>query len=189
MFSRVQLTYSVFLGVCDSSTIRLVQTLGDVLVAALSCSGRSDGIAEPAGSVWLRRQLCCLLPSVIAEQNLNFRKMKTLHFCKSTFLLYLSWSLSSLRTKQLQVFPLMSAWSRGKASVTGQHHCSLTACQIRPVPVKRKLNHPLKSSNLPQDSEGFIYCTSRFYAVLISNTFSCVEHPVTHLVQLLIPLA
>lgn len=45
----------------------------------------------------------CVVYSLIAEQNLNFRKMKTRHFLKSTFLLCLSLSLSSSRTVQLQV--------------------------------------------------------------------------------------
>lgn len=67
------------------------------------------------------------------------------------------------------VFPLMSFWSRGRASVTGHHRCSL--------PVRSELS----PSNLPQDSKRFIYCTWRFYAELIFNIFSCVEHPITHL--------
>lgn len=55
--------------------------LGDVLGRELSCSGRvSDGIPElcvnPAVPAWLHDH-CLLLPSVIAEQNLNSRKIKT----------------------------------------------------------------------------------------------------------------
>lgn len=45
----------------------------------------------------------CLLPSGIAKLNLNFGKMKTWHFYKGTFLLYLSLSLSSWRIVELQV--------------------------------------------------------------------------------------
>lgn len=118
MFSRVQLTYPVFLVVCDSSTIRLVQTLGDVLVAALLLGQKIGWDCQASSDCVAPRPFMLSSPFCYCRTNLNFRKMKTLYFCKSTFLLYLSWSLSSLRTMQLKVFPLMSAWCRGKASVT-----------------------------------------------------------------------
>lgn len=97
----------------------------------------------------------------------------------SYYISHCPWAVQELRSCK-SVFPLMSVWSRGKASVTGQHvHCSLTviACQIRAVPIQRKLHHPLESSNLSQDREGFIYmeilCWINFQYIFLCQVSHC----------------
>lgn len=98
--------------------------------------------------------------------------------------------LEQLRIAELQVcLSTNVSLVQGEGFVTGQHHCSLSACQIRAVPIKRKLNHPLESLNLPQDSEGLIYCTWRFYAELIFQCIFLCRASITYLMQLVIPLA
>ena len=170
MFSAAQPSCPVFLTGCGVGAHGPVQSVGDALATGLSCSGSvgwdSQAGCEPSRVRVAPRPLCLLLPCFCCcrKKIWILGRLKS-DFCNSALVLFLWFNL---RPAQLEVclftnVSLVHSWG----------FCPRAASLLSRVwaaSFKSKLNHPLESSDPPQDSEGCIYfITCRFSAILVFN--------------------